>query len=46
MYCGERLLDSKTVTRVMSLKLSEPVSPHSPKGDAFIPAHPQYRETI
>lgn len=40
MYSDKRVLDSKIVTRVMSLQLSEPVSPHPSKGDTFVLAHP------
>lgn len=44
MHFSERVLDSETATRVISLILSEPISPRLSKGDAFIPAHPHYRE--
>lgn len=46
VHFSERVSDSETATRVMSLILSEPISPCLSKGDTFIPAHPHYREAI
>lgn len=46
MHFSERVLDSETATRVMSLILSEPISPRLSKGDTFIPVHPHCREAI
>lgn len=45
-YCKERVLKSETATRVMSLKLSEPMFPHPSEGDKFMPSHSHYREAI
>lgn len=46
VHFSGRVLDSETATKVMSLILSEPMSPLLSKEDTFIPIHPHYREAI
>ena len=44
VHCGEKVLTSKAVSRIMSLTLSEPVSSSIKGGNIYICAPQQYRE--